>query len=67
MAWEVQTFGNDCLGNITGYSVTRNFGQYREIVGSFVGDIYRPESFSEAKAKAEAMRDKYNGVGRTEG
>lgn len=51
----VQTFGMDCLGNITGYRVYEGYGQQRRVVAQFCVDIYEPGSFDRARAQAEAI------------
>jgi hypothetical protein len=58
--WEVSTFGNDCLGNITGYRVTRYCARRLEIAGAFCGNIYVPGSFGKAMVEAEALADRLN-------
>jgi hypothetical protein len=70
----VRPFGNDCLGNITGYVVERyvwvprpwsgrsdGLCQEREIADQFVGNIYEPGSFDTARAAADALCAKLNG------
>lgn len=63
-AYEVRPFGNDCLGNITGYVVARGYGLSRETAGQFVGNIYEAGSFDMAKVEANALRDKLNAEAR---
>ena len=60
--WRVTSFGQDCLGNVTGYAVVRGFGARRVTAegGTFVGDIYKPGSHDEAHAKATALCEKLN-------
>lgn len=66
--FQVRPFGNDCMGNITGYVVERyvwvprpwsgrsdGLVQEREIAGQFVGDIYERGSFGAAKQQADAL------------
>lgn len=65
--FEVKTFGNDCLGNITGYRVQRSewvprpysqrddgLSYETEVRGQFIGNIHEGGSFDRAKAEAEA-------------
>ena len=50
----IETFGRDCMGNITGYRIVDGTGPTWRVMASFVGDIYVPGSFAKAKAEAEA-------------
>lgn len=67
-AWKVESFGADCLGNISGYRVSRyvwvprpwsgrrdGLSQELEIAATFVGNIYRNGSFEKAKTQADAL------------
>jgi hypothetical protein len=64
--FKVRAFGNDCLGNITGYIVERyrwvprpwsarsdGLVLERETGGQFVGNLYRPGSFEQARQLAD--------------
>jgi hypothetical protein len=73
LMWTVETFGRDCLGNITGYRVERRVWRFTgnpfrrdglnlmlDIAGHFVADLYEIGSHEKAKAKAEALAAKLN-------
>ena len=53
--YRLETFGRDCLGNITGYRVVTGVGRAFQVIGAFVGNIYVPGSFQSARDMAEAM------------
>lgn len=56
-SWEVVPFGQDCLGNITGYRVQRYIKNGRlEIDSVYVGDIYKDRSFEQQKIRANLRR-----------
>lgn len=72
--YTVSPFGNDCLGNVSGYMVARYVWKpdasskradglimVREIAGSFVANIYEPGSHAAALASAEALCRAMNG------
>lgn len=56
----IESFGQDCLGNITGYRVVRYFGAEKEIVQAFIGNIYEPGSFDRAREGAEEVMRRVN-------
>lgn len=58
--WRVESFGRDCLGNISGYCIVRGYGWRREIVGQFCGDIYETGSFDRAYQQAAGVADRLN-------
>lgn len=73
--YTVRSFGNDCLGNITGYLVERyvwvprpwsgrtdGLCLEREVAGTFVGDLYKPGSFAVAAQNADKLCSKLNGA-----
>ena len=51
----IESFGQDCLGNITGYRVYEGYGANRVCRGQFCGDIYVPGSFDRAYREAEEL------------
>ena len=50
--WRVETYGRDCLGNISGYRVVRFHGLRTEFAGNFPVDIYIAGSFDLAEHRA---------------
>lgn len=61
MKYFVNTSGNDCLGNCTGWTVERYVNREREIVAQFVGDIYKPEEREFEHAAAKELCEYLNG------
>lgn len=60
----VDTFGNDCLGNISGYLVRdrQNLDPFSALsCPTYVASIYRPGSFVQAKQAAETECERLNG------
>lgn len=71
--WTVASFGNDCLGNITGYVVerrgwvpslssTRSDGliYVRQVARTFCGNIYVQGSFEKAYESAQTLCKQLN-------
>jgi hypothetical protein len=60
--WRVTSFGQDCLGNITGYAVVQGVGLTRVTApeGVFCGNIYEVGSFDLAWTKANALMARLN-------
>jgi len=59
----VMSFGRDCMGNCTGWSV-RDSTKWRQtewpVVKDFVGDIYKPKEREQARKNAYALAAKLN-------
>lgn len=60
-AYFVRSFGLDCVGNITGYVVARWVDKKEEVARKFVGDLYTPGSFEEARRAAGKLCRELNG------
>lgn len=71
--WHVHAYGNDCLGNCTGWSVQRyvwvpsplskradGLIQELEVAEQFVGNIYKPDEREQARTDAFALCDRLN-------
>ncbi len=49
----IETFGLDCLGNVSGYRVVSGFGKDWECHAQFVANLYVAGSHAEAKDCAQ--------------
>lgn len=62
-AYRVESFGRDCLGNITGYRIVQGAGRDATFHGAFIGDIYEPGSFGRALSEANRRCGELNADG----
>jgi hypothetical protein len=64
-AYRIESFGRDCMGNITGYRVVTGHGPTWRCApdGRFIGDIYIPGSFAAAYARAVDLCARLNETG----